>query len=140
MRQKLQNKTEICASHHQKAGVSYLPWLVFIRLQQLGPDLYHTHKTGRRQPTGSKINQHWLYFLFVYRGNVNGKTMIVWATKPLFIPVTKQVILALISACVSTKQYGHLRLNNYIISENTKIPAKRSIPYISVDLNHFYVL
>lgn len=54
--------------------------------------------------------------------------MIVWATKPLFLPVTKQVILALISACVSTKQYGHFSPNNYIISENTKTPAKRSIP------------
>jgi len=28
VRQKLENKTEICASHHQKAGVSYLPWPV----------------------------------------------------------------------------------------------------------------
>ena len=54
--------------------------------------------------------------------------MIVWATKPLFLPVNKQVILALISACVSKKQYGHFSLNNYITSENMKIPAKRLIP------------
>lgn len=102
----------------------------------------------QRDKTGSKINQHWLYYLQRQCQWQDHTWMYVWVTTPLFFTSKyKKNCSILISLLLSLPTNSSFGLNTYITSENRKLQQenfqlllkhiKKTNTVISVDLKSF---